>query len=162
VSGSTRGDIVFGEDGNDNLSGLSGNDLLKGGLGTDTLNGGLGTDTADWSDATGAIVFTLGATGNGVTANVAGIGQDTLSEIENLTAGSADDTLTGNGVVNILLVSVRILFESVESLGGRALLNRAAGLWFRGWRRFVSRGSPCGLRRTAPATTATSCAIPAI
>ena len=83
------------------LDGGAGNDILIGGLGDDTLAGGENADTADWSAATGAILFTL-VTGGGVTANVAGIGKDTLFGMENLIGGSADDTLSGDDFANKL------------------------------------------------------------
>ena len=63
--------------------------------------GGDGIDTADASDATGAVVFTLGAAGDG-TLTAAGIGSDTLSSIEVLIGGAFDDNLGGNASANAL------------------------------------------------------------
>ena len=102
ITGNTASNVLTGNGGVDFLNGGDGNDTLNGGLGNVQCTGGAGTDTVNWSSATGAIVFTLGATGNGVTANVAGIGVDTLSGIENLIGGAAADTLTGNASANLL------------------------------------------------------------
>ena len=102
LTGNAFGQTLIGGTGSNVLSGVGGADTLNGGLGADTLNGGQGSDTADWSGATGAIVFTLTEAGGGVTSNVAGIGVDTLISIENLIGGSAADSLTGNTGANVL------------------------------------------------------------
>ncbi|MFN0194179.1 MAG: beta strand repeat-containing protein [Aestuariivirga sp.] len=95
-------ETIGGTAGADQILGSSGNDVLRGRAGSDTINGGAGSDTADLSDAIGAIVFALNPSGNGVTANVAGIGIDTLISIESIIGGSGNDMLTGNAAANIL------------------------------------------------------------
>ncbi|MDD2727815.1 cadherin domain-containing protein [Malikia sp.] len=95
-------DTITGNDSANVLSGQNGNDVLKGGFGKDTLDGGAGTDTADYSDKTTAVAVTL----NGATAvnvNIGGVVEDSLKNIENLTGGSAADTLNGDGLANTLL-----------------------------------------------------------
>lgn len=85
----------------DVLSGYAGNDILKGAGGKDVLDGGAGIDTALYSDKTGAVVVTLkGATNVKVT--VGGVAEDTIRNFENVTGGSGADTLTGNGLANVL------------------------------------------------------------
>ncbi|MEY4807061.1 MAG: hypothetical protein RLZZ206_1450 [Cyanobacteriota bacterium] len=51
-SGSTKGAVIGGGDGNDKLMGADGNDILSGGAGSDTIDGGAGDDliTIDNSD----------------------------------------------------------------------------------------------------------------
>ena len=95
IIGSTGGDIINGGADNDTLRGRDGNDTLDGGA-----NGAAG-DSADLSDATGAIVLTLDATG-GAVVTAAGIGTDTLIGIENVIGGAAGDHLTGNAGNNVL------------------------------------------------------------
>ena len=92
---------LIGNAGANTLTGGSGNDTLQGGSGNDTLDGGEGTDTADYSDKTTAVAVTLnGSTSASVT--VGGVAEDTVKNIENVTGGSAADTLTGDGLANTL------------------------------------------------------------
>jgi serralysin len=109
--GTTGGDVMTG-DGADNtfiggagidvLNGGNGNDILEGGADNDFIYGDDGIDTVVWSAATGAIIATLDAFGSATTANVAGIGIDGISSIENVVGGSGADRLTGNQVANAL------------------------------------------------------------
>jgi Ca2+-binding RTX toxin-like protein len=83
------------------ITGNSGANVLKGAGGKDVLDGLDGIDTADFSDKTLAVVATLnGAVAVNVT--VGGVSEDTIRNIENLTGGSALDTLTGDGLANVL------------------------------------------------------------
>ena len=91
-------DSVKGEAGNDTLAGMAGNDSLDGGAGDDMIDGGPGTDTADYSSATQTVMVDL----PGHIAVGAEIGTDTLSGIENVTTGSGDDAVAGNGATNVL------------------------------------------------------------
>jgi serralysin len=101
ANGGTGNDNLIGNQADNVLNGNNGDDTLRGGAGNDALNGGAGVDTADWSDATSKVVVVLSSTG-GDAVTVAGLGTDTLTSIENLTGGSADDILNGNQLVNIL------------------------------------------------------------
>lgn len=76
----------------------AGDDMFVSGAGDDTFLGGSDSDTLDLSQATGSVTAT---TGTGV-VTATGTGSDTYSDVENLTGGSADDTLTGDANVNIL------------------------------------------------------------
>ena len=89
-------DVIAGG-GNDTVFGLEGNDTIEGGAGDDALDGGLGTDTASYASAAAAVTVNLAAgTATG------GAGSDTLISFENVTGGSAGDTLTGTGDANVI------------------------------------------------------------
>ena len=88
----TAGVTVTGTAGNDHYIGSDFNDVLDG-LG--------GVDTADFSDKTLAVVVTLnGAIAVNVT--VGGVVEDSLKNIENLIGGTSVDSLTGDGLANVL------------------------------------------------------------
>lgn len=97
INGNAGNDILDGGEGNDTVSGGQGDDLLRGGAGNDALNGGDGTDTADYSAEAGGITVSLD------TGVATGAGTDTLSNIENVTGGSGNDVITGNGSANRLI-----------------------------------------------------------
>jgi Ca2+-binding RTX toxin-like protein len=110
VPASSIDNIVYGDDGNDTLTGSGGNDTLfgmdendtlQGGAGNDVLNGGAGdSDTASYSLATVGVNVSLA---NAAPQNPgAGLGFDTLVDIENLTGSPQADTLTGNAGANTL------------------------------------------------------------
>jgi Ca2+-binding RTX toxin-like protein len=98
-------DQVFGVE---NLTGTAQNDQITGGTesnsfvgggGDDQLNGGAGgSDTASFAGASAGVIANL-APG---TANGAGTGTDTLTNIDNLTGSGHDDLLTGDLQDNIL------------------------------------------------------------
>lgn len=101
LTGDGLANALSGGGGNDILRGAAGNDVLIGGSGKDVLDGGTGLDTAVYSDKTGAVVVTLvGA--NNATVAVAGVAEDTIRNVENITGGSGADTLTGDGLANVL------------------------------------------------------------
>ncbi len=85
----------------DVLSGFAGNDILKGAGGKDLLDGGIGRDTALYTDKAGPVVVALKGAAN-ATVTVGGIVEDTIRNIENVTGGRGADTLTGNGLANVL------------------------------------------------------------
>jgi serralysin len=99
ASGVTEGaDTIFGTYLGDKIYGLGGNDVLKGGGGADKLIGGDGTDTAAYGDSQEGVQVSLDVgKGSGGTAS-----GDTLSEIENLSGSSYDDTLQGDENANAL------------------------------------------------------------
>ena len=96
VFGGRVDDIVDGDEGDDTLNGYLGDDLLDGGPGADSIDGGDGIDTVDYSTRTADLTVTLGAGGG-----EAGEG-DTLTNVENVAAGSGNDTITGGAGANAL------------------------------------------------------------
>lgn len=102
VEGGRRNDTLVGNTAANTLEGGDGDDTLTGGGGKDTLLGGIGSDTALFTTAAGNIVATLGAGAAVSTITVAGVADAKLGDIENLSTGSGNDTLTGNGSVNKL------------------------------------------------------------
>jgi Ca2+-binding RTX toxin-like protein len=86
-------DVIYGGNDNDLLYGGDGNDHLRGDAGTDYFDGGAGSDTVDFSLDTAVLAVDLEAG----TANA-----ETLVSIENVIAGSGNDTLAGNGEANLL------------------------------------------------------------
>ena len=113
-------DVITSGNGNDKVVAGAGNDLIVGGngAGNDKYFGGTGTDTLKYTSATAAISVDL-ATGIATSirgGDAAGIGTDTLSDIENIIAGNFNDRLTGNDAAN-----------RIEGLGGHDRLNGGAG-----------------------------------
>jgi serralysin len=104
IRGNAAANRLEGRAGNDELFGAAGNDLLIGGAGDDRLIGGSGADTAGYAGATGAVAVDLGAgSAKSLGANdAAGIGLDTLVEIENVVGSAHADTITGNAAANRL------------------------------------------------------------
>jgi Ca2+-binding RTX toxin-like protein len=100
VYGGSAADTLTGDGLANYLYGYSGDDLLKGGAGADKLDGYSGIDTADYRDKTTAVAVTLNGS-TYATLTVGGVAEDTLSRIENVYGGSADDTLTGDGSANL-------------------------------------------------------------
>jgi Ca2+-binding RTX toxin-like protein len=101
VIGGSAGDTLIGDAGGNVLSGGGGNDTLKGGGGADTLDGGSGSDTADYSDVTASVAVTLNGAG-GTFVTIGGFPSDLIVNVENVFAGSGNDTLTGDGLANLL------------------------------------------------------------
>ncbi|MEQ1695635.1 MAG: M10 family metallopeptidase C-terminal domain-containing protein [Hyphomicrobiaceae bacterium] len=115
ITGNTADNSLRGGAGTDTVSGGLGNDALTGGLGNDILDGGAGVDTGDWSDASGNVVFVLGANGNGTFTNAA-TGTDTYTSLENVTLGGGNDILVGNAVDNILAGGAGV--DSIDGAAG--------------------------------------------
>ncbi|WP_298241353.1 VCBS domain-containing protein [uncultured Bradyrhizobium sp.] len=102
LSGGSGNDLIDGQDGNDRISGSDGNDILFGGAGKDYLTGGSGDDILDggpgfdravYTDATGGVTISL-AQG---TASGAGVGTDTLVNIEAAIGSDFADTFNAVG-----------------------------------------------------------------
>ncbi|WP_340670738.1 VCBS domain-containing protein [Bradyrhizobium ottawaense] len=102
LSGGTGNDLIDGQDGNDRISGGDGNDILFGGAGKDYLGGGSGDDILDggpgfdralYTDATGGVTIDLAAG----TASGAGVGTDTLVNIEAAVGSDFADTFNAAG-----------------------------------------------------------------
>jgi Ca2+-binding RTX toxin-like protein len=95
IVGTSGNDTLTGTAGNDTIQGLDGNDVLRGGAGNNVLDGGNGIDTVEYAGTT-AVTVSLSVTGPQST----GVSNDTLISIENIVAGSGNDSLTGNGRAN--------------------------------------------------------------
>jgi RTX calcium-binding nonapeptide repeat (4 copies) len=113
-------DTLKGGFGADSLFGGDGTDALTGGAGNDRMDGGLGSDRAFFTSATGVIV-SLGI----VVGQVTGEGTDTLVNIEHLSSGSGNDTLTGNTLANSLSASSGQ--DAIFGGGGNDTLSGGAG-----------------------------------
>ena len=105
LTGSAAPNSLVGNGGADNLIGLDGDDLLNGGLGTDVMEGDLGLDTASYSSHAARVVVTIdGAANDGDPTANGGTGeQDNVkTDVENLTGGRGNDSLTGNTAANAI------------------------------------------------------------
>ena len=113
VEGSAFDDTLVGSDGPNTLSGLAGDDTLDGKGGSDLLVGGAGTDTVTYGDRAAAVSASLPADDPATLPTPAGCAtaaicddgaageHDYLSAtLENLTGGTGNDRLTGNGSAN--------------------------------------------------------------
>jgi Ca2+-binding RTX toxin-like protein len=112
ASGTSFGDVLigdagdnwlWGEGGNDSFTAGSGNDLVQAWAGNVTASGGLGLDTFSvWEGGiapASAVTVSLLLQG---TAQSTGIGTMTLSGFENLSGSGANDALTGDAGSNVL------------------------------------------------------------
>ena len=97
ITGSSFDDTLTGDGGANRIDGGAGNDLLIGGAGADTLSGGNGTDTVSYASAGAAVAVTIN--GTGTLGDASG---DVLSSIENLIGSDYNDTLTGDGLANVI------------------------------------------------------------
>ncbi|MFB2593531.1 M10 family metallopeptidase C-terminal domain-containing protein [Paracoccus sp. p4-l81] len=145
--GSAAANTIISGTGNDMISTMDGNDLVLGGYGDDRIWTGSGNDTiraepgADFIDA---------GPGNDVLESVnasplridlaqtapqyTGYGLKTLRGIENLTGGSGNDTLAGDGLANVLrggagadVLSGRAGDDVLVGGAGRDVLSGGAG-----------------------------------
>jgi hypothetical protein len=98
VVGGTGLDSLWGGDGADWLYGGADNDELIGGVDRDVLDGGAGTDRAVYTDTADALTVRLA----GIEAvAVEGTG-DLVRNIEDIWAGTGNDTLIGDDTANFL------------------------------------------------------------
>jgi VCBS repeat-containing protein len=111
LTGSTSGDRLEGDGGDnflrglagvDTLQGGSGNDTLEGGAGADALTGGGGSDTLSYRNATVAVAAALDPASLLVKTGDA-VGDTYGDTIENLEGSGFNDTLEGDGFDNIIL-----------------------------------------------------------
>jgi Ca2+-binding RTX toxin-like protein len=101
LAGGLGNDNLNGEDGSDTVNGGAGDDRLGGGAGIDIINGDAGVDTVFYRDKTTAVVIALDGA-NEVIVSVGGIDEDRVRNVENVTGGSGNDQLTGDGLANAL------------------------------------------------------------
>jgi Ca2+-binding RTX toxin-like protein len=102
IQGNDGDNWLWGENGNDTINAFGGNDLVEVGPGTVTADGGTGNDTfsvwANNAPLAGVSVSLLLQGG----AQATGIGSMTISGFENLSGSAGNDSLTGDGNVNVL------------------------------------------------------------
>jgi Ca2+-binding RTX toxin-like protein len=104
-------DIIFGQNGADTITGGGGADLINGGAGNDTLVATVGDGNDAYDGGAGADdLYTLAATAAAATvdlalgtASSAETGSDTLVGVENVTGGTGNDVLRGDGANNTLI-----------------------------------------------------------
>lgn len=105
VLGGTQDDNVKGGDGNDSIDGERDNDKVDGGVGADTLEGGTETDRVFYDDRATVVTATIGNGGadDGGSEDQSGGNRDNIGlSIENLTGGSAGDSVTGSSTRNVV------------------------------------------------------------
>lgn len=124
ITGSAGDDYIYGENGNDHLLGSDGNDYIRGDSGDDDIEGGNGNDQMFGGAGKDGILDGEGDDyidggegdqdwvsywwGNGVNVNLetgmaTGQGNDTIINIENISASNGNDILTGNAGDNSIL-----------------------------------------------------------
>ena len=121
VTGTEGNDVLCGFGGDDTLNGRGGNDTLIGGPGNDVEKGGDGNDRFDQGPAAEGADRLFGGSGidivsylhralpvnvslNAVVGDgAAGEGDNVDTDIENAVGGIGGDTLTANGVANLLV-----------------------------------------------------------
>jgi Ca2+-binding RTX toxin-like protein len=121
LTGNGLDNVLVGLNGNDVLTAGAGNDRLIGGNGTDLMSGDAGIDTADYTGDGRAVNVNLSS---GAAQNT-GYGLDTLSGIENLTAGAGNDRLVGSTGVNELHGGAGK--DTISGIGGADTLYGEAG-----------------------------------
>ncbi|MCC0049839.1 MAG: cadherin domain-containing protein, partial [Rhodobiaceae bacterium] len=98
VTGSSLGDTLIGDAGDNILDGGAGDDRLEGGAGADQLIGGAGQDSADYTQSASAVTINLATS----TATGGDADGDTFSSIERVGGSAFDDSLTGDSQANTL------------------------------------------------------------
>jgi Ca2+-binding RTX toxin-like protein len=87
-----------------NLDGGAGNDTLVSGVAPETLKGGSGLDTLDYSSRTGNLGITIDNVANDGARGASGPpteGDNAMTDIETVFAGSGNDYIFGNGLNNL-------------------------------------------------------------
>ena len=98
TSSADLGDLLLGGGGDDMIFGGGGNDNLWGGSGSDSLDGGTGWDIARYDYSPAEVDARL----YNVLLNTSEAAGDTYSGIEGLVGSALNDTLYGDGNVNVL------------------------------------------------------------
>ena len=102
LSGGAGDDTLAGGDGNDILNGDAGNDTFDEGTasnGGDTFNGGAGTDTVTYTGRTNLVTVVIDAV---ATDGETGETDKVMTDVENVTGGDGNDTITGSTAANVL------------------------------------------------------------
>lgn len=108
INGGNGNDLVTSGDGNDIVKAGSGSDVIVGGTGAgnDKYDGGSGIDLVKYLSAISGISVDLSKTKNNAYStdgnDAAGIGIDSLKNIEDVVASNYDDIIIGSGSANSL------------------------------------------------------------
>ncbi|MBR1143698.1 tandem-95 repeat protein [Bradyrhizobium sp. AUGA SZCCT0431] len=122
VVGDAAANSLTGTAGDDLIQGLGGNDWLQGLAGNDALDGGQAFDRAVYSDATDGITANLAAG----TVSGAGVGSDTLINVEGIVGSAFADTLNGAGFSGFIGVAgTPVGFHEFEGGGGNDTITSA-------------------------------------
>ena len=97
--GGPEDDLLVGTAGPQTLNGGGGGDTLDGGIGPDVMFGGGGTDTVTYAPRVTPVTATINDVAND---GVAGENDNVKTDVENLTGGEHNDTLSGDGDENQL------------------------------------------------------------
>lgn len=114
LNGTSKGDFIFGIDGNDVLNGKSGDDLLDGGWGDDTLTGGLGSDKMAGGLGSDTFVFSeldsaVGTLRDVITDFISGTDKIDLSKID-----ASDEFF--QDLMTFLILSLRLILLTKDKL----------------------------------------------
>ena len=120
--GEAGNDVIRAFGGNDKLDGGANDDLLDGGLGADEFIGGLGIDLADYSNRTENLTIGIGSYADD---GAAGERDNVRTSVENVTTGSGNDTITGDGVRNVLRGNAGS--DTIRGMGGNDFINPGTG-----------------------------------
>jgi Ca2+-binding RTX toxin-like protein len=96
INGLGGNDTLIGQGGADTINGGDGDDTIDGGLGNDKLDGGAGSNTVQFASATAPVIADLSK------GTAVGQGTDTLTNLENVTGSSGNDTITGDSGNNVI------------------------------------------------------------
>lgn len=125
--------VLIGNSGDNVLYAKGGHDAVFGGIGDDTLVAGSGEGNDHYDGGDGVDTITFLSTSSGVFVDLAAgtatgpeIGFDTLTDIENVTGGSGDDTLLGSVVSNVLIGGDG--FDTLAGDAGNDVLTGGSGL----------------------------------
>jgi Ca2+-binding RTX toxin-like protein len=129
LSGDSGGDTLIGGDGNDTVKGGDGTDLIVGGdgAGDDSYDGGAGVDTVKYLSAEAAIQIDVSKS-IGFARSISldsKIGNDKLSNIENIIAGNHADVVVGNVAAN--KIDGENGNDSINALAGNDTIDGGGG-----------------------------------
>jgi len=130
ASGFTIGPVILnGDDGDDTLSGSSRDDTLNGGSGNDILLGGSGNDVLNGDGGSDQIRQTINAGQVLINTLVTGLGDDTLSGIEEaqLTGGASSNSIDASGFSGSVTLSGLEGNDTLLGAGGDDLLDGGPG-----------------------------------
>ncbi len=136
LTGTIGNDLIDGRAGNDSLVGNAGDDTLLGGAGNDKLLAGNGDDTLfldagnDLIDGGAGIDWLAVASAVGVKVTLgnsrdSAMGNDKISNVENVIGGAGGDRITGDRFANILLGNAGA--DTIDGNGGNDVLDGGAG-----------------------------------